>query len=176
MNTVLFYVLSLIALLSAYFVVTVHNLFRAAIGLIGLLLSIAGMYLLIDAQFLSAVQITVYVGGIVVLIVYVVLLVSDSTQKAELETPRWRKGLVGALAAALFVVIWAAFRSFDFAAGAKPAAQSASVADIGSALLSPLHGGFVLPFEIISLLLIAAIVGAITIARASAEERKEEQK
>lgn len=172
MDTFLFYMLSLVALLSAYFVVTVNNLFRAAMGLIGLLLSVAGLYLLIDAQFLSAVQVTVYVGGIVVLIVYVVLLMSDVAQKLELETPRWRKAVGGVLGAAVVAVLWVAFRSFDFAAAPKLDAKSASVNDIGTALLSPGTSGFVLPFEIISLLLIAAIVGAITIARAGDGEQK----
>ena len=177
MNTFLFYILSLVALLSAYFVVTVHNLFRAAMGLIGLLLSIAGMYLLIDAQFLSAVQITVYVGGIVVLIVYVVLLFSDVAQKLELETARWRQAIGAVLGVAVFTVLWLAIRGFDFTAGQKLDAKSASVTEIGTALLSkPTEKGFVLPFEIISLLLIAAIVGAITIARAGDGEKKPEQK
>jgi len=172
MNTFLFYILSLVALLSAYFVVTVHNLFRAAMGLIGLLLSIAGMYLLIDAQFLSAVQITVYVGGIVVLIVYVVLLFSDVAQKLELETARWRQAIGAVLGVAVFAVLWLAIRGFDFTVGQKLDAKSASVNDIGTALLSPNTNGFVLPFEIISLLLIAAIVGAITIDRAGDGEKK----
>jgi NADH-quinone oxidoreductase subunit J len=175
MNTFLFYIFSLVALLSAYFVVTVHNLFRAAMGLIGLLISVAGLYLLIDAQFLSAVQITVYVGGIVVLIVYVVLLMSDVAQKLELETARWRQAIGAVLGAAVFAGLWVAIRSFDFAPTALEA-KSASVEDIGTALLSPAVGGFVLPFEIISLLLIAAIVGAITIARGGDGEKKEERK
>jgi NADH-quinone oxidoreductase subunit J len=172
MKTFLFYLLSATALLSSYFVVTVHNLFRAAMGLIGLLLSIAGLYLLMDAQFLSAVQITVYVGGIVVLIVYVVLLMSDVAQKLELPTPRWRMAVGGALSAVLFGLLWAAYRSFDFSTGPRLEAKSAWVEDIGDALLSPGANGFVLPFEIISLLLIAAIVGAITIARGSGAEKK----
>jgi NADH-quinone oxidoreductase subunit J len=172
MNTFLFYLLSATALLSSYFVVTVHNLFRAAMGLIGLLLSIAGMYLLINAQFLSAVQITVYVGGIVVLIVYVVLLMSDVAQKLELPTARWRMAVGGALAAGVFGLLWAAYQSFDFTTGPKLEAKSATVTDIGTALLSPGANGFVLPFEIISLLLIAAIVGAITIARGGDAEKK----
>jgi len=172
MKTFLFYFLSATALLSAYFVVTVHNLFRAALGLIGLLLSIAGFYLLMDAQFLSAVQITVYVGGIVVLIVYVVLLMSDVAQKLELPTPRWRMAAGGALAGLVCVLLWIAVCSPGVLSGTKSEARSASVADIGTALLSPGANGYVLPFELISLLLIAAIVGAITIARGNGTEKK----
>jgi NADH-quinone oxidoreductase subunit J len=172
MDKFLFYVLSAMVLLSAYFVVTVHNLFRAAVGLIALLLGVAGLYLLIDAQFLSAVQITVYVGGIVVLIAYVVLLVADVAQRQVHETPTWRKGVAGALAVGLFVLLAAALLSQDFKPAPGVAPRSASVAEIGEALLSPGRDGYVLPFEVISLVLVAAIIGAITIARGSAREEK----
>ncbi len=179
MNTFLFYLLSALVLLSAYFVVTVHNLFRAAIGLIGLLLGVAGLYLLLNAQFLSAVQITVYVGGIVVLIVYVVLLVADAAQKHAHATPVWRKAAAGCVGAALFVLLLAAMFGHDFTTPAGTLARSATVKEIGGALLSPARGGYVLPFEVISLLLVAAIIGAITVARgagatAAGEEKKPE--
>ncbi len=165
MNTFTFYLLSGAVLLSAYFVVTVPNLFRAAVGLIVLLLGVAGLYLLVDAQFLSAVQITVYVGGIVVLIAYVVLLVADVAQKHVAESAPWRKAAAGLLAAALFVLLAVAMQPDRFGPAPEIPARSASVAEIGEALLSPRRGGFVLPFEVISLVLVAAIVGAITIAR-----------
>jgi NADH-quinone oxidoreductase subunit J len=167
MNAFLFYVMSAVVLLGACFVVTVHNLFRAAIGLIGLLLGVAGLYLLLDAQFLSAVQITVYVGGIVVLIVYVVLLVADAAQKHAQETPLWRKAVAGLLGAALFVLLLTAMLGHDFTTPAGVVTRSASVTEIGGALLSPGRGGYALPFEAISLLLVAAIIGAITVARGS---------
>ncbi|MBI5384375.1 MAG: NADH-quinone oxidoreductase subunit J [Verrucomicrobia bacterium] len=172
MNTFLFYLFSAAALLSAYFVVTVHNLFRAAMGLIGVLLSIAGLYLLVDAQFLSAVQIMVYVGGIVVLIVYVVLLVADVAQKQVHHAATWRKAVAGFLAAALFTLLAVAAHSHDFGVAQVPA-RSASVTEIGTALLSPERNGYVLPFEVISLVLVAAIVGAITIARGAGSDKKE---
>ena len=126
MTLFLFYLFSGLALLSAYFVVTTPNLFRGAIGLIALLLAIAGMYLIVDAQFLSAVQIIVYVGGIVVLIVYVVLLMSDATQQSSLASSRWRKAVAGTLAAFLFVVLWTAFRTFQAVPAQLPEARSAS--------------------------------------------------
>jgi len=164
-RTALFYFLSAATLFSAYFVVTARNLFRCTIGLISLLLGIAGMYLLIDAQFLSAVQISVYIGGVTVLIVYVILLVADVTQKSFRQGARWRKISVGILAFLLFLLLLTAVGSFDFSSTGKLPPRSASAAEIGKALVSPQRGGYVLAFEIISLVLIAAIVGAITIAR-----------
>jgi NADH-quinone oxidoreductase subunit J len=176
MNTFTFYLLSAVVLLSAYFVVTVHNLFRAAVGLIVLLVGVAGLYLLVDAQFLSAVQITVYVGGIVVLIAYVVLLVADVAQKHVHETATWRKAVAGLLAAALFVLLTVAMQKNNFGPAPEIPARSASVTEIGTALLSPQSSGFVLPFEVISLVLLAAIIGAITIARGGDGEKREERR
>jgi NADH-quinone oxidoreductase subunit J len=176
MKTFFFYFLSLCVLLSAYAVVTVRNLFRSAIGLITLLLGIAGLYLLIDAQFLSAVQISVYIGGIVVLIVYVVLLVSDVARKIYPKRPIWRQVSAGALALGFFLILVAAMTSIDLRPAPGVVPRSASVAEIGQALLSPDHGGFVLPFEIISLVLVAAIVGAITIAHGGTQEAQSKAK
>jgi NADH-quinone oxidoreductase subunit J len=166
MKTLLFYLISAAALISAGMVVSVQNLFRGAFALIGMLLSVAGLYLLMDAQFLSAAQVTVYIGGIVVLIVYVVLLLGGGVRSSEARSVRWRNAAAAVLAAVLFVALAAVFANPDFqpAASAKP--RSATVEEIGHALLSPGANGFVLPFEIISILLVAAIVGAVSVARA----------
>ncbi|MCX7871780.1 MAG: NADH-quinone oxidoreductase subunit J [Verrucomicrobiae bacterium] len=171
MKNILFYVLSILTLLSAISVVTTRHLFRGALALIGVLAGVAGMYLLMNAQFLAAVQITVYIGGIVVLIVYVVMLISDVTHGGISATQTWRKAISGILAAILFVLLVIAAAPLglvDYAQATSP--RSASIAEIGKALLSPEKGGFILAFELISLLLIAAIIGAVTIAYPSKEK------
>lgn len=176
MKTVLFYIISIFTLLCAIFVVTTRHLFRGALALIGVLTGIAGMYLLMNAQFLSAVQITVYIGGIVVLVVYVVMLVSDVTQKGFADTPPWRKAISGTLAAMLFVLILVAITPLGVVEDILK--RSATVKEIGRALLSPESGGFVLAFELISILLIAAIIGALTIAfpgELTDKEKKEKE-
>jgi NADH-quinone oxidoreductase subunit J len=165
-HTVLFYLLAAFTLLSAYFVITPRHLFRCAMGLIATLLGVAGLYLVIDAQFLSAVQVTVYVGGILVLIVFVILLVADVTQKVFRQGVAWRRAVAGVVSALMFVGVVLATRSFPFPAAAGDGATSASVEEIGRALLSAGSEGFALAFEVVSLVLIAALIGAITIARA----------
>ena len=168
--TIFFYVVAAFTLFSAYFVVTAHNLFRCAMGLIAVLLGVAAMYLLMDAQFLSAVQVTVYIGGIVVLIVFAILLISDVTQKVFRQCAGWRKGVAGAATVGLAALILGAGLSFPFVQKAGAGPRSASIAEIGRAFLSPRRDGYVLPFEVISLLLLAALVGAITIARSDNPE------
>jgi NADH-quinone oxidoreductase subunit J len=162
LETLFFYAIAAFTLTAAYFVVTAHNLFRSAMGLTASLIGVAGLYLLMDAQFLSAIQIAVYVGGVVVLIVFAVLMVADVTQKVFLRASGARIALASGIAALLFAVITTAIRSQGFAAA--PEGRAASVHEIGRALLGAGAGGFVLPFEAVSLVLIAALVGAITVA------------
>jgi len=163
METFAFYILAAYTLFAAYFVVTARNLFRCAIGLAGALIGIAGLYLLMDAQFLSAIQIAVYVGGVVVLVVFAVLMVEDVTQKEFLRSPLSRCILASIVAELLLAIVAGAMLSQGFGSYRPPQA-SAQVREIGHALLNMGPGGFVLPFEVISLVLVAALVGAITVA------------
>jgi NADH-quinone oxidoreductase subunit J len=163
LQTVFFYVIAGFSLFASYFVVTAHNLFRCAVGLIAVLIGIAGLYLLMDAQLLSAIQIAVYVGGIVVLIVFAILMVSDVTQKVFRVSSAWRRVAAMAACAGLFALMSGALLAHRFAgAGGEPA--SATARDVGRALLSLAPTGFIVPFEVISLVLLAAMVGAITVA------------
>jgi len=158
-----FYLIAAFVLFSAYFVVMARNLFRCAIGLTAVLIGIAGAYLLMDAQFLSAVQVAVYVGGVVVLVVFAVLMVEDVTQKEYLRTPFSRSIIAAVIAELLLVIIAGAALTQGFGAD-RPAPASAQIREIGHALLGTGPDGFALPFEVISLVLVAALVGAITVA------------
>lgn len=164
-DTVLFYAIAAGTLFGAFRVVTVSNLFHGAIWLIAVLFGVAGLYLLIGAQFLSAVQVTVYVGGIVVLIVFAILLVTDVNEKTRPESSLARRAAVAAAAVGLGALIIYATGAFGFGRGTGAPAQTASIQEIGKAMLSMEKGGLILPFETISLLLIATLVGALTVAR-----------
>jgi len=161
---VFFVAIALFTLYTAYFVVTAHNLFRSAIGLTSVLIGIAGLYLLMGAQFLSAIQVAIYVGGIVVIVVFAILMIADVTQRSFLTARAARSA--GAMAAGGLIfglVVWAV-RVQGFGAGPRPEPAAADVATIGRALVNPGAGGFALPFEVISLVLVAALLGAITVA------------
>jgi NADH-quinone oxidoreductase subunit J len=172
MNKAIFYLFAALVFYSAFFVVTARNLFRSALGLIAVLLGVAGMYLLMDAPFMSAIQVTVYVGGIVVLIVYVILLVADVTQKDFPRAAPWRKGVAGVVGALWFALLAYAIMTQGFMAPAAAEMKAATITQIGRALLSPERSGFVLPFEVISLVLIAALIGAVTLANEAVEGPK----
>ena len=145
-----------LVLVSALWVVTLRNLFRAALSLGLVLLGIAGLFILLDAEFLAFVQILVYVGAILTLVIFAIML----TARLQVEPlpPMSRQTLPAAAASAgLFVILIAAaqplthFRADD-AAVTLPA--------LGQQLVTTL----VLPFEVVSLIFVAAMVGAIALA------------
>jgi NADH-quinone oxidoreductase subunit J len=164
MFTILFYLFAAMAIIGAIAVTISRRLLRAAIYLMAVLLVTAAFYVMLGAEFLAGIQVLVYIGGIVVLIVFAVML----TQSAHLQLdtpPRYRK-IAAALAAIAFAVISsAALLLSDFNITKNAAAPAENARAIGLQLLDRGPNGYVLPFEIISVLLLAAVIGGIVIAR-----------
>jgi NADH-quinone oxidoreductase subunit J len=121
------------------------------------------LYFLLNYQFLAAVQLTLYAGGIVVLIIFSILLTSHISQKFEPQG--WKKTAFSAIAsiagAALAIIT---ILDYKFSATTQ-AAKEVDMRLIGKSLLSVDKDGYVLPFEVISVLLLAAMVAAIMIAK-----------
>lgn len=168
-SAVVFYVLSVFILGSALLAVTTRKIFRSAIWLLFSLTGIAGLYFWLQMEFVAAVQIVVYVGGIVVLIIFSIFLTQQSGK--DLPAPARGRALFSALAAgAGFVLTCLTVVRYAFPAAGKGgtagygAAAVAGVGRIGAQLLSTSEHGYVLPFEVISVLLLAAMIGCIVIA------------
>jgi len=121
---------------------------------------------LLDAEFLAGVQVLVYVGGIVVLIVFVVMLTSRADSVEE-KPPPVRRALGALAAAGMFLAAAVSILGTPFPLADPGAAPVESAPAIGAALLDYGSQGYVVPFEVISLLLLAAIVGGIAVARKS---------
>ncbi|HET6447351.1 MAG TPA: NADH-quinone oxidoreductase subunit J [candidate division Zixibacteria bacterium] len=165
---VVFIIISAITLISAWIVVTDRNLFHAAIALMASFAGVAGLYILLDAGFLAASQLLVYIGAISILIIFAIMMTRRLMQTTESPyNSQWRWGILGALLAfiLLAVLIFQTWPADTFAGPAivSPATLRGSVTDLGEALVSV--DQFVLPFEVASVLLLAALVGAIVIAR-----------
>ena len=160
-STIIFYCIAAFILGSALFAMTTRKIFRSAIWLLFSLIGIAALYFWLQVEFIAAVQIAVYVGGIVVLIIFSVFL----TQQSGKEMPK--TPLVRKIAALLAVVIGFTLTAivinvYHFKAGSQPFEWS--VARIGQQMLATGKDGFALPFEAVSILLLAAMVGCIVIA------------
>lgn len=163
MEQIIFYILSFIIVIFAIASVTSRMILRSVVYLLFVLCAIAGFYFLIDYNYLAAIQLTVYAGGIIVLFIFSVLLIHHIESKLEVASLARRVlvGLASIVGAGLTLfVIWA----HPFAV-ADNSARSTEVRDIGLGMLSYGDGGYILPFEVISILLLAAMIGAIIVAK-----------
>ncbi|MEM7369856.1 MAG: NADH-quinone oxidoreductase subunit J [Bacteroidota bacterium] len=163
MEQIFFYILAAVILVFSYMTVTTRRILRAAVYLLLVLLGTAGLYFMFNYSFLAAVQLTVYAGGIVVLIIFSILLTHQLNEL--LEMPSRNRMLMAGIGSLLGAgVVISVITSFSFEARQAPAI-STDIETIGTQLLSYNEGGYVLPFEVISVLLLAAMVGAIIIAK-----------
>jgi NADH-quinone oxidoreductase subunit J len=162
--TVLFYTFAAMAVLLALGVTNAPRLLRAAVYLMGVLMVSAGMYVLLGAEFLAGIQVLVYVGGIVVLIVFAVMLTRSAELQVDSPSPR-RKLLAGLASVAFLAFTGVVFWTTPFPAMGQGSQPNNDVLAIGKALLDQGPDGYVLPFEIVSLLLLAALIGGVVVAR-----------
>ncbi len=160
---IIFLIVALITLASAVMVVTSSNLVHSALWLVAALFGVALIFGLLQAGFLAVVQVVVYIGAIAILIIFGIML---TRRIATNSGPRFNENWTWAavLAVAIFVALgWALLSWPGFNIQAQPLDPRADpLTTLGMALVSP--NGFVLPFELASVLLFAALIGAIYIA------------
>ena len=161
-STIIFYMLAVLTLVSGVLAVTTRQIFRAAIFLLFSLIGIAGLYFWMEYDFVGAVQIVVYVGGITVLIIFSIFL----TQQAGDLLPKQKIGRQVFSTLAVFcgfalTMLQIYQHSFKKTIGET---VSPTMTNIGDRMLGAGDNGFALPFEVVSILLLAALVGCIVIA------------
>lgn len=161
-RSVIFYLIAGMILGTGFLSVTTRQIFRAAIYLLFSLIGIAGLYFWMDYQFIAAVQIIVYAGGIVVLIVFSIFLTQEAG--VHLQPALRSRRLFGVLAGIAGILL--TLHQYYLAGwqGNATTGKEISMVDIGTGMLSAGTGGYVLPFEVLSVLLLAAMVGCIVIA------------
>jgi NADH-quinone oxidoreductase subunit J len=163
-----FYLLSVLALVSAIMMVTRRNPIISVLYLILNFFSLAGLYLTLNAQFIAVIQIIVYAGAIMVLFLFVVMLLrlGDEAQLRETIGPRKVIGIGLSVALLLEIVYIISFRS----AGGR-VAQAGNAAAIGTveSIGTEMFTRFLFPFEVTSIILLAAIVGAVILAKREIE-------
>ena len=162
MERIVFYLLALIMIVFAIKAVSSRKMLRAVIYLLFVLMGIAGIYFLIDYTFMAAIQLAVYGGGVIVLIIFSVLLVHHIELRLEVSKMSQRV-LAGLLSTFGLLLTLYVINTYEFTPVANQ--NVTEVADIGRGMLSYGEGGFILPFEVISVLLVAVMIGAIVIAK-----------
>jgi NADH-quinone oxidoreductase subunit J len=165
-SQVIFYLLSAFILGAGILSVTTTKIFRAAIWLLFSLIGIAGLFFWMEMEFIAAVQIVVYVGGIVVLIIFSIFLTQQSGK--EMPKPLLSRSVAAFLAVIIgFTLTMVLISGNNFNSSGKQFTWS--VAAIGAEMLNTDHG-YVLPFEAVSILLLAAMIGCIVIAMKAPKE------
>ena len=164
---IIFIVFAAITLLGGLFCVTTRNMFHAALYLVITLGGVASMFAMLEASFLAAAQLIVYVGAVAILIIFAVMLTRGGA--GSLPASRTFNTQAGLAAVVTVVTLFILLRVVPFFN--YPVQNVAVPVDILAQLGQALVGDFVLPFEVASVLLLAALIGAIYIAR---ERRKSE--
>ena len=153
-----FYTLLTMILIAAVLTVTVRNLFHAAIFLAFTLLGVAAVYFFLRAEFLAGVQILLYVGAIMTLVIFAIMLTARIGDSRVPQSNRQRIPVFILLAISAFFLISTIIKTPWKVA---PVFQTTNAVALGKALM----GEFVFPFEVISLVLLVALIGAIVVAR-----------
>ena len=169
--TVIFWIVAVLLVGSALLVVSLRNIVHSALALVVLFAMAAGIYLLLNAEFIAIVQILIYAGAVTILILFALMLTRTSNLQLNSNPNNrqwWLAVIISALVGAAIVyaagVSPHAVASEGNGSGQLPAGIS-NVVRIGQLLYSPTTYSYVLPFEIASLVLLVAIVGAIVIGR-----------
>lgn len=151
-----FLILAALTIAGATAAVTLHKLIHCALALAICFLGLAGLYLDLSAQFAGLAQVLVYVGAVLILIVFAILL----TRSDEVPAQRFRWSTGAAVSAGVLAVLAWAITAGGGGQVPASAAPRADILQIGSALMQR----FVLPLEVVGLLLTAALIGAVVIA------------
>ena len=164
-NIILYFIIAIAIIVFSVLTVTTKRILRSATYLLFVLLSTAVVYFQMGYEFLGSTQIAVYAGGIVVLFVFAIMLTHKPGKDAEPLTRH--KRVLGALAAVAAVAVCgcALFSYADFCSKKLTEVPSLDMATIGHWLLSTDKFGFLLPFEAVSILLLACIIGGLVVAR-----------
>ncbi len=161
--TIFFFVVAAVILISAFMVVTSRNLVHAALWLVSTLFGVAMLYTMLNAGFLAVVQVVVYIGAIAILFIFTVMLTRrEMRDKGPGLNENWPFAAVTGVV--VFVGLWqllSHWTGYSKQLTDLPSGFDA-VGALGDALITP--NAFVLPFEVASVLLLAALVGAVYIA------------
>lgn len=170
-NIIMFYLFSGIIILFSVFTIASRRILRSAVYLLFVLMATAGLYFLLQYQFMAAVQLTLYAGGIVVLIIFSILLTHHISHR--FKHPDLVKLIMGVSVAVIGSGITiATILTYPFEEKATTELP-ATMENIGSQLLGTGKNGYVLPFELISVLLLAAMVASIIIAKKEKNKNSE---
>ena len=167
--TLAFYVLGALAIIGALLTIASRNAVHASLGLVGTLLCVAGLFATLDAAFLAATQVIVYAGAIMVLFLFVIMLLNANqpiSSRDPIPYVRELAGIGGVVLAGALVLLAFTYRDPHPLAQSAQALRGGSAQAVGETLLTR----FLLPFEVVSVLLLVAVVGAVALVQRPAPQ------
>ena len=174
-NYVMFFILAVVILGSAVLCVTTKRIMRAATFLLFVLFGVAGIYFLLDYTFLGAAQISIYAGGVTMLYVFAIQLVGKRSLQGLVEQVKGSRVIFGAIMSlvGLATVLVVLFKNqFIYTAAARPDTE-VPMQIIGRAMVGAGRYEYVLAFELISVFLLACIIGGLAVARRDSLRKEE---
>ena len=164
---IIFYIFAALSILGGLGVLFLRNPIHCALSLVGTFFCLGSIYVMLNAEFVAVIQVLVYAGAIMVLFLFVLMLLSSKT--SDQNTNKWPIGkiLAGLLSFGIFVKIASLFSMGDLQLGPKGAYPLEVVKEVGSISLIGrlLFTDYILSFEIIAILLLVAVIGAVVIAK-----------
>ncbi|QHW32556.1 NADH-quinone oxidoreductase subunit J [Paenibacillus rhizovicinus] len=162
---VAFFVFSVMIISGAVLMVSFTKVVHMVVSLAAVFIGVAGMFILLNAEFLAFVQVLIYAGAVSILMIFGIMMTKH--QEAETEQPRTMQETLTAIGAlALFGILFYAIRQSDFP---EPQAVPDGTADNTMAIGQALFTSYVVPFELVSVLLTVAFIGAIVLAKKEAD-------
>lgn len=156
-----FYVLAAVAIVAGLKLVTTKNVVHAALYLLVVLSAVAGVYIILGAEFAAATQVLVYLGAIMVLLLFGVMLTRAGLGK-DYDLDHERRWIGGLVAAGMMAVMsYSIWESFDFSVKLSPTMEPQRTQQVADEIFST----YIVPFEALSVLLLAALIGAVVVAR-----------
>jgi len=160
MGNVVFIGVAVLVVVSAFFVVTARNLVYSAVALMGTLFGVAGLYVFLYADFMAAVQVVIYVGGILVLIIFGVMLTNKISAPVLIQTSMPNRALAAAVVFLIFLGLTTILFRTPWHEGVATQPEG-TVATIGNALMTR----YLIHFEVAGVLLLLALLGAAYLSR-----------
>jgi len=171
LDSILFYLFAVQLLFSALMTITRRNVVHSAVWLISALVGVAGIYLLQGAEFLAGVQVIVYIGGIMVLFLFVIMLVpiSEESKQRRFVSQKWVVLIVTVLLSGEMAYFFSKGAGEFYIADPTPPPDIGVVTTNSEQVGQVLFSEYLLPFELASILLLVAMIGAIVMAKVRPE-------
>lgn len=161
----LFYLFGTIALLAAVSVVTQRRVFYSAVSLIVCLCALSGLYMLLEAPFIAAVQVIVYAGAIMVLFLFVIMLLDPFSATVLADKRKYLMFLALLLGVIVLGLLSPLLSSYDLSRAARGPMTGTGGAGTARGIGQMLFNEYLLPFEVTSILILVAIIGAVVLAK-----------